>query len=119
MKRSEFFELKEQISNEGMLKLKIVSDSMEPLMPVGQFYKVAKLNDEIKRFDIVVFFRDDKLVAHYVWNKNTLRGVSYSTRSLKEPDKDEIPVNEADVLGLLVGQKIGFFRKLGLSLRYA
>ena len=119
MEKAEFIELKAKLKDEGMIPLKIVSDSMEPLLMVDMNYKVANLEEQPQRFDIVVFYRDEKLVAHYIWKTNQLRGISYTTRSLKDPGSDEIPVAEQDILGILVGKRLNFFKKLYLSFKYA
>ncbi|MBK24097.1 MAG: hypothetical protein CME70_08870 [Halobacteriovorax sp.] len=119
MDRGEFYNLKKTIQNEGMAPIRIVSDSMEPLLDVNRNYQVASMNREPKRFDIIVFYREQKLFAHYVWRANTLGGKSFTTRSLKDPKNDEVPVPEEDILGILVGKRLNFIKKLILSLKYA
>lgn len=119
MDKSEFLKLKEDLGKQGMVPLKIVSESMEPVLSKGSNYKVAKLEDEPSKFDIIVFLRDGSLVAHYIWRVNRLKGTSFTTRSLQDPAHDEIPVDESEVLGILVGKRLNFLRKLILNFRYA
>jgi len=119
MDREEFKILRNTILKQGMAPIRIVSDSMEPLLGVDRKYQVASLNREPKRFDIIVFYREGKLFAHYVWRANILGGKSFTTRSLKDPGNDEVPVPEEDILGILVGKRLNFIKKLLLSLKYA
>ena len=119
MDREEFQSLKAKLQNEGMVPLKIISESMEPVLTLNTNYKVASLAGDPSKFDIIVFLRDQRLVAHYIWRINTIKGVSYTTRSLQDPHKDEIPVESQDILGILVGKRLNFFRKLMLKLKYA
>ncbi len=119
MDREEFESLRQIIQNQGMAPIRIVSDSMEPLLGVDRNYQVASIEKEPKRFDIIVFYREKKLFAHYVWRANTLGGKSFTTRSLKDPGHDEVPIPEKDILGILVGKRLNFIKKLILSLKYA
>ena len=97
-----------------MIKYRVVSDSMEPLIPIGselQLEKVSLLN--LKRFDIVVFEDGNKYTCHYIWHINESVDLgAIITRNLKG-DYDE-PFHVEKVLGKVVNFKIPFLLKVKL-----
>jgi len=86
-------------------KCQIVSDSMEPVLKIGEVVRAEPIAapDEVtrlKRFTLIVFKRDDRVLCHYIWriNQQVMPGTCV-TRSLKNPFHDEVPVPFNDVLG--------------------
>ena len=64
--RDEFEKLKEFPVFKGV----VVTDSMEPLIRVGDKIIVTVGDKDLKRFDIIVFWKNDRLTCHYVWAMN-------------------------------------------------
>lgn len=95
-----FKNLLENIQNRGAIDIKIVSDSMNPILSVGEIYTCER-KLEIKKFDIIVFYRNNIMVAHFISNINTINEISYTTRSLRNWKVDELPVPQTQVLGVL------------------
>ncbi|MCK5073155.1 MAG: S24 family peptidase [Bacteriovoracaceae bacterium] len=113
-----FNQLKEVLAKRGRLPIRVVTSSMEPVIMAGDTLEVVSKTDELKKFDIIVFWRDSKLVVHYIWGKNFLQGVSYTTRSLEMPNHNELPVPECNILGYADGVNIGFWTRVRLQLFY-
>lgn len=103
----------------GSLKLKVISDSMSPVIKVDDLIVVEPLKNlnELKRFDIIVYAKDQALTCHYFWVMNSLaKEATICTRSLKEPYQNELPVSAENILGVVKSHHIGAFRKSSLIL---
>lgn len=100
-----------------VLKYKVVSDSMAPLIPMGaELLLEAVKPEEIKRFDILVFQEQKSLVCHYVWHVNKIHNKGeISTRNLKNGEMDA-PFGFAKVNGRVTNFKMGFFLKCRIFL---
>lgn len=93
----EFKLLQSKLAAGESLKLRIASDSMLPLLKVGEVIEVKKADlNSIQKFDVVVFFQDDKLMCHFVWS---MQGDQLITKSLKDPKSVDWPISEAAFLG--------------------
>ena len=92
----------------GRMKCRIVSDSMEPLLRVGDVVEIEPAKIEVlRRFDILVFQQYDKMLCHFLWNKNsTGKHPSITTRSLKKPRADDLPITPDLLLGRVVDRKL-------------
>lgn len=100
------------------LKFKVISDSMAPVLRVGDELDVAALPPEPKVFDILLFQRHQRMFVHFVWRYQKSQR-TIVTRSLKNPFCDEEPVMLSEVIGKIDGVHIGFLRRwkiLGLNL---
>ncbi len=105
--REQFDELKSL----SIFKGKVVTNSMEPVIMVGDDIVIDVGYSDIKRFDIIVIFMDGKLVCHYLWSKNKIvTPVLLQTRNMS--GKLDYPVEMKDYLGKVVNFKISFWRKL-------
>ena len=83
----------------------IVSDSMSPLIKVGERVEVS-YKDHYKSFDVVIYHhRDGRLICHYIWQKSRLEEGSYLLRSLKGTAFD-LPVALEKILGHVTGKKL-------------
>lgn len=111
----EFHIIKKKLFEGESLRLKVASDSMMPVLKVGQEINVTfRPISNLKKFDTVVFFQDKCLMCHFLWakqDKNTL-----ITKSLKNPRDVDWPVNESDYLGF-VEVNLPFFLKLKTLLK--
>jgi len=89
----------------------IVSGSMEPVIKVGEEILIEVKAKNLKRFDIIVFVRDEKLVCHYLWNLNRfIRPLLLQTRNIQ--GLRDYPIKEEDYIGKVVSHKLSFLRKL-------
>lgn len=102
----------------AILKYRIVSDSMTPLIPIGAEVLLEKINQDrpLKKFDIIVFEQKNFLTCHYVWHQNTTfdKGMII-TRSLKYNEADT-PFERDKIVGLVSNYQISFFIKMKILL---
>lgn len=109
----EFKLLQNKLAAEESLYLRIASDSMMPLLKVGEIVEVKTADlDSLKKFDVIVFYQDDKLMCHFVWS---IQGDHLITKSLKDPKSVDWPIKEALFLGKLK-VKVPLFSKLKIWL---
>lgn len=98
----------------SLLKYKVVSDSMTPLIPVGAELDLEKIDETtvLKKFDIIVFIQNNQLTCHYIWHVNeTFEKGTIRTRGLKHNEED-LPFHRKMVVGKVKNFKLGFFTKL-------
>lgn len=101
----------EKIKALPLFKGKVVSDSMSPLIKVGEDIVVDVGATELKRFDIVVIFIDGKLVCHYLWRINrVIKPVLLQTRNMS--GKLDYPVPEEAYLGRVISHRLSFWWKI-------
>lgn len=98
-----------------MKKYRVVSGSMEPVIPVGTelFLEPVSFGD-LKKFDIIVFNDSGKYTCHYIWhiNKNIDQGMII-TRNLDGYRFDD-PFSFEKVVGRVTNIKLPFWIKLKL-----
>ena len=103
--------LKQKILGQAFFRGKIISGSMIPVIKIGEDVLVDVKSKDLKRFDIIVFLRDEMLICHYLWNINRLvEPLLMQTRNI-HGGKD-YPIKEEDYIGKVVSHKLSFFRKL-------
>ncbi len=113
MDRANFEQLKDQLKTNGVLKIKIISGSMSPIIKTNQNIIIKRSErEDLKRFDIIVFYQKKKLNCHYVHSLNTLINSDIVTRNLN--GYFDLPVPEQDLLGICISHKINFWRKIRL-----
>ena len=115
----DFLKMKKIILCNGNLDVKIVSNSMEPLILTNEVINVVNLVEGPKKFDIIVFWRDCRFVAHFIWRINGISHLTYTTRSLQNRSSNEAPVELDEILGIISSKKIGFLDKLIMRVFYA
>lgn len=94
------------------VKFKVVSDSMHPLIKIGQLLTLAPRKPAYKTFDMIVFRRGSNLVVHYVWRDQSARNNTVVTRSLKNIYSDEEPVGLDEIVGEVCDVRCGTFLRL-------
>ena len=121
--QSHFEFLKETLGKQGHLNIRIISDSMEPVIKTGEELQVLPCVSDfnlLNRFDILVFWNGKYFVCHYLWNKNQLsfnkKEKLLTTRGLKNLYED-FPIQESHILGVLPNRRIPFWWKLKIYLR--
>jgi signal peptidase I len=108
-------EIKQKILAEPFFKGRIVSGSMIPVINIGEEILIEVKAQNLKRFDIVVFLRDGKLVCHYLWNINRIiKPLLLQTRNIK--GSKDYPIKEEDYIGKVLSHKLSFLRKLRIVL---
>ena len=105
--REQFNEIKKL----PLFKGRIASDSMVPVIQVGEEIVIDVGVEDIKRFDIVVIFLDGKLICHYLWRKNKLvKPILLQTRNMS--GNLDYPVELKDYLGKVINYKLSLWQKL-------
>ena len=108
----EFLVLKKTLAFDGELPIKIVTDSMRPLLQVDEKLKVIVPPKKLKMFDLVVFYQSEKLNCHFLWRDQKNFNNTIVTRSLKQPKVDDPPVPYECILGVVKGKSISILQKL-------
>ena len=104
-------EIKQKILAQPFFKGKIVSGSMIPVINIGEEILIEVKARNLKRFDIIVFLREEKLICHYLWNINrVVKPLLLQTRNIK--GGKDYPIKEEDYIGKVLSHKLSFFRKL-------
>lgn len=99
-----------------MIKFKVVSDSMYPIIRIGDELLTEPVSAPLDTFDIILFKRYNKLVVHYVWRNQKNFNNTVVTRSLNNIYVDEEPVSYLEILGKVSNYKISFFKKIKIKL---
>ena len=101
----------EELKKLPLFKSKIISDSMVPVIQIGEEVIIDVGQEDIKRFDIIVIFFDGKLICHYLWRKNKLvKPILLQTRNMS--GKLDYPVEMKNYLGKVVNHKLSLWQKL-------
>ena len=101
----------EWLKKQPFHKLKVITNSMEPVIMVGESIVIVVGTQDIKRFDIVVFFKNGKLICHYLWSVNKkCIPVQLQTRNI--PGHLDSPFSDEDCLGKVISHKLSFWQKL-------
>lgn len=96
-----------------IFKSKVVTGSMVPVINIGEEVVVEVGQENIKRFDIIVIYLNEKLICHFLWSKNKIvHPILLQTRNMQK--KYDFPVTEDHYLGKVISHKISFWRKLRL-----
>ncbi len=102
-----------------MLKYRVISDSMTPLIPVGAEVCIRKLkeHEELRRFDIILFKQGNRLVCHYYWHENKVfdKGL-VNTRCIKNKKEDH-PFPKNQIIGVVTNFQISSWLKIKIMFR--
>lgn len=108
-------EFKQKILSQPFFKGKIISGSMIPVINIGDDILIEVKAKNIKRFDIIVFWQDEKLICHYLWNMNRyIKPLLLQTRNMG--GGKDYPIEEKDYIGKVISHKLSFFRILRILL---
>jgi hypothetical protein len=112
-----FIALQKNLKCKTTLPIIIQSDSMHPVLKVGQKYSVEYAPyDDLKEFDIVVFLQGEQLMAHFLWHFNSLEN-RWQTRSIRYPHIPDCPVKKELYLGRINRPTISPFRRILFRLK--
>jgi len=107
-----FIALQKNLKLKTTLPIIIQSDSMDPVLKVGQQYAVEHASyDKLKEFDIVVFLQASQLVAHFLWHFNSTEK-RWQTRSIRYPHLPDCPFKEEVYLGRINRPTISLYRRI-------
>lgn len=108
LSREEF----ENLKRRDFFRGNIVSDSMVPVINIGDKITVEVGCRTIERFDIIVFWSQGKLVCHYLWAMNKrVEPLLLQTRSTQYGEKD-FPIEWGDYLGKVVSHRLSSWDKI-------
>ncbi len=103
----------EKLKAMPFMKSQIVSDSMTPILNMGDKILIEVGNLKLNRFDIIVIYVDGKLVCHYLWKMNSfVRPILMQTRNMRK--QLDFPITIEDYLGRVVSHKLTFWQKVKL-----
>lgn len=103
----------EKLKSLPFIKSQIVSDSMTPILNIGDNVLIEVGDLELNRFDIIVIYVDGKLVCHYLWKMNSfVKPILMQTRNMRK--QMDFPIDLTDYLGKVVSHKFTFLQKLRL-----
>jgi len=112
-----FNKTKEELETKGIIAVKIITGSMEPVIKVNQTVIISKLTKPIERFDIIVFKGERELICHYVRHVNRhlteAENNIIQTRGLHNK-QDDYPIHQDQVLGIVISHRLNLWRKLCL-----
>lgn len=103
------------LTKTGSLSCHVISDSMEPVLRVGERIQIEPIGDlsMMKRFDIIVVHIEDRLLCHFVWHINRVGlKATASTRSLKDFLHNDIPTELENILGKVTGKRIPIYTRV-------
>ncbi len=104
------FEEFEILKQGPYFKGKVITGSMIPVINIGEEIVVDVGNTEIKRFDIIVIWHNEKLVCHYLWNFNRIvEPILLQTRSMQ--GSKDVPVKLSHYFGKVISHKISAWQK--------
>ena len=84
---------------------------MVPVINIGEEIYVEVKASNLNRFDIIVFWRDEMLICHYLWNINRfIEPKLLQTRNIN--GGKDYPIKEEDYIGKVVSHKLSIFRKI-------
>lgn len=105
----------ESILSQPFFRGTIVSGSMEPVIMTGEGIVVSVKCRELKRFDIIVFVQDQKLICHYLWTTNKfVKPILMQTRSMG--GSRDFPIKEEDYVGKVLSHKLSWLQKIKILL---
>lgn len=115
-----FEKLKEILSSQKSLPIRVVTGSMEPLIKTGEELTIEEISEPLKIFDIVVFWNGAAYVCHFVWRLNrkpNSKGERWITTRSLVSEREDFPVLETHILGRVVDRQIPFSKKLLMAIR--
>lgn len=119
-----FEKIKIQIGQDGFITLNLSGRSMEPVLFDGDQACLEQVDDltSLKRFDVVVFWGEDRLFCHYLWhiNRHFITDTSsmvFQTRPLNPLKSYDWPVVGHQILGKVRFASIPFILKAKILLQ--
>jgi hypothetical protein len=109
---TEYFKKKLQI--QSSVEIRVISDSMTPLISPGEILHISSAPQTLRRFDIIVFDHYNIPTCHFYWGE-TASG-KLSAKSLKFLFPSDIPFEKEKLIGIVLNKKISFWRQILITL---
>lgn len=111
--RDDFEKLKALKSFKGVIR----SDSMDPFLKVDDHITVEVGSKDLSRFDLIIFWRNNQMFCHCLWNINRfIEPVYIETRCIRYQDIEH-PIKLDDYLGKVVSHKLPLRYKLKIVMK--
>lgn len=108
----DFKALKKILDQNHQHNLTVISDSMDPVIKVGEEIILAKVEkSQLKLFDIIIFEQAGRLNSHFLTQIDSENN-RYITRSLKSPDSNDYPIQWEQILGKVSTKNLSWIQKL-------
>ncbi len=109
--------LKKQLSSGQIISLNVASDSMHPLLKVGELIKVEKVSkrENLQVFDLIVFDQGGRLNVHFL-AKADHSNQEYITQCLKYPGQNDYPLKPEQIMGRVLNKKLSLWQKMKVLL---
>lgn len=100
----------------GPCKIRIISDSMEPLIKKDEILIIENHDvEKLNRFDIIVFEYYEKVYCHFFWsyiNQNII-----ITKSIKDSNEFDVPINKEHFIGVTKQKHANLLLKLFIYIK--
>ena len=98
-------------------KAVIRSDSMEPFLKVGDQITVDVGVKDLKRFDLIIFWRNNQMFCHCLWTMNRfMEPIFLQSRCIKYQDREH-PIRFEDYLGKVTSHELPIRFKLKIMIK--
>lgn len=120
---AQFAEIQKELRQQKKIIVRIISDSMEPLIKTGEEIQLESFNsfDDLRRFDVIVFYHNNILTCHYLWHVNSVITKENQRLLVTRPlgrHYDDFPVTENNVLGWVPSRRLSLFQKIKIIFRF-
>lgn len=108
MNPSEFLQLKQKISEDGGMQIRVITDSMEPIIKAGDLVCCSPHNNQLNIFDLVIIYSSQRLICHFVFKRKAQDKIltcSYKYLGLDPPEHID------NILGKITSHKLTLFKK--------
>ena len=99
-------------------RYRIVSDSMDPLLKVGDevvWEKIEQPFEELKRFDLLLFQQNQNLYCHFLWQVKPKHKI-FVTRSYRYLWHEDLPLTQEKIIGRVTNHHFSFWQKIRVIL---
>ncbi len=114
----QFLKVKNEILKSGRAKCRIISNSMEPIIKVNEKIDVEPLQEDLRPFDIIVFFFQDKLICHWVVKPRSEFDTNRIITASFNPIGLDFPVSREQILGKVISHQMSWLNKIKIFLKF-
>lgn len=117
----DFRKLKNSLARAGSVEIRLVSNSMAPLLPTGATARIEPCSPEdLSKYDIIVFWYHGDLTCHCFWSPGLFPAANGErtlvTKGLNNSSVDD-PVHESWLLGKVVSHRTSAWQFNALLLK--
>lgn len=116
--KEEFFYIKKKLRDcRGPHKIRVVSDSMEPIISKGESLSVSFIElERLKAFDVIVYWQAGVLNCHFFWSVSLTKDGYFVTKSLKYRHDFDLESEKKYLLGIVSQKRASLWTKLKMIL---